>query len=103
MTVKEIDARLCELDDEICELEEQTDEEHFCDDCGHIRVYQDVEEYWGARCIRETPVCDADFCPYYSDCPRHDEYEALQARLEAARKEYERLDAAYETAQESEA
>lgn len=96
MTVKELDKRINELEDEIWELEAQADEEHFCTDCEHIYISQDIEEYWGARCVRETAVCDADFCPRYSDCPRNAEYEALRDKLEELNAECEKLYALYE-------
>lgn len=98
MTVKEMNARLDELEIEIDELETQTDEKHFCDECEHIRIEEDIEQFWGFRCRREYTVCDADFTPYCPDCPRCEEYEELTDRLTALRDEHEKLSAAYDAA-----
>lgn len=96
MTVKEMEARIDELAVEIDELEDAVDCEKFCDDCEFIRIATDIEEYWGAKCIRETPVCDADFAPEFRECPRREEYTELTDRLEVLRAEYEKLCDAYE-------
>lgn len=98
MTVKEMDTRLNELEIEIDDLDAKTDIEKFCDECEHIRIETDIETFWGARCRREYPVCDADFTPYCSDCPRCAEYEELTDRLTALREEHEKLSAAYDAA-----
>ena len=98
MTVKEMDARLNELEIEIDELDEQTDIEKFCDECEHIRVAQDIENFWGVKCRREYAVCPADFTPYWNDCPRCAEYEELTDKLTALREEHEKLSAAYDAA-----
>ena len=102
MTAEEMEERLIELEDEIYELGKQMDEERFCDDCEHIYIYQDTEEYWGRKVIREVPCCDADFCPRYSDCPRNEEYRDLEDKREEPEKEYERLSALYDLATEKE-
>ena len=54
MTAREMDARLDELEIEIDDLDAQTDIEKFCDECEHIRVAQDIENFWGVKCRRDT-------------------------------------------------
>lgn len=92
--ISEIEERLNELDGLIYDLEK----ERFCDGCEYVSIAADVENFWGARCLREYPICPADFSPGDKDCPRRAEFFEKDDALEAARKEYEKLSAAYEAA-----
>lgn len=98
MTVKEMDARLEEIEIEIDDLETSADEEHFCENCEHISIAADIENFWGARCRREYPVCPSDFSPDDGYCPRRAEYKELTDRLADLREEHEKLSAVYEAA-----
>ena len=75
------------------EAEEEADREKFCEDCEHIVIISEREQYFGATCYREFPSCRAEFDPEDSSCPRSEEF---NGRLEVRDRIRKALDTLYQ-------
>lgn len=92
-TLEDILAKIDEIYQSWDEAEEEADPEKFCEDCEHIVIIKEREQYFGATCYREFPFCRAEFDPESSDCPRADEFEE---RLENRNRIRKALDTLYQ-------
>lgn len=92
-THEDILSKIDEIYESWDEVEEEADPEKFCEDCEHIVIIKEREQYFGATCYREFPFCRAEFDPESSDCPRADEFEE---RLENRNRIRKALDTLYQ-------
>ena len=81
LNLSDILSKIDEIYEARDEVEEEADPEKFCEDCEHIVIVKEREQYFGATCYREFPFCRAEFDPEDPTCPRYREYkEALENR-----------------------